>query len=82
MVLDDLVLHDAHAGLLDRLLGQRDAGLVRGHGGLEEDLVDLLLVEGGVLCLGDAHLVEGRLQGVDAVDGLDGVEDLVGICHG
>ena len=38
VVLDDLVLHDTVASLLDGHLGQRDAGLVGGHGGLIEDL--------------------------------------------
>ena len=69
VVLDDLVLHDAHAGLLHGHLGQGDALLVGGHGGLVEDLVDLLLGEGGELGLRGTHLLETGLQRLDAVDG-------------
>ena len=47
VVLDDLVLHHAHAGLLHGHLGQGDALHVGGLGGLEEDAVHLLLGVGG-----------------------------------
>ena len=76
VVLDDLVLHDAVTGLLDGHLGQRDAGLVGGHGGLIEDLVHLLLGERRELGLRDAHLLDALLQRLDAVD--RGPDD---VCH-
>ena len=59
VVLGDLVLHTAHARLLDGHLGQRDTRLVGGHGRLEEDLVNLLLRKGCIDLLGLAH--EGEL---------------------
>ena len=61
VVLDDLVLHQAHARLLDGHLGQRDAQLVGRHRRLVEDLVHLLLREGGIHLLGLPH--EGELLG-------------------
>ena len=70
MVLDDLVLHDATAGVLDRELGERDALLVGSHGGLVEDLVDLLLRVGGEDLLGLTHVRELGLEGVDGIDDL------------
>ena len=76
VVLDDLVLHDAHAGLLHRHLGERNAGLVRSHGGRIEDLVHLLLGERGELRLGGAHLLDACCQRVHAVD------DRSLLCHG
>ena len=76
VVLDDLVLEHAAAGLLDRELRQRDAGLVRGHGGLVEDLVDLLLREVRERLLRRAHAHELRLEGLDGVD-----ERLGGCCR-
>ena len=76
MVLDDLVLDDAHAGLLHGHLGQGDTLLVRGHGGLVEDLVHLLLGERRELGLRGAHLLQALLQRLDAVD--DGLGLL---CH-
>ena len=75
MVLDDLVLHDAHARLLDGHLGQGDARLVGGQGSLIEDLVDLLLREGGELSLRLAHAGHPLLKGIDAVD------ELYRFCH-
>ncbi len=43
VILDNLVLDKTHAGLLDRHLGERDAGLVCCGSGRLEDPVDLLL---------------------------------------
>ena len=43
VVLDDLVLHNAHAGLLYGHLGERDARTVGGEGRSLEDRIDLLL---------------------------------------
>ena len=48
VVLDDLVLHNTHAGLLHGHFGQGDTLEVGGHCGGAEDLVDLLLGVGGV----------------------------------
>ena len=70
VVLDDLVLHDTHAGLGDRHLGQRNARLVGRHRRLIEDLVNLLLGEGGELRLRCAHTCDALLQRLHAVDGL------------
>ncbi len=67
VVLDDLVLKNAAAGLLDRHLGEGDTSLVGRHGRLVEDLVDLLLGEGGVHLLRLTHARELGLQGLDAV---------------
>ena len=68
MVLDDLVLHDAHASLLNRHLGERDAGLVCSHGSRVENLIDLLLRECGEFRLRRAHLLDACCQRVHAVD--------------
>ncbi|MPM61905.1 hypothetical protein SDC9_108769 [bioreactor metagenome] len=43
MVLDDLVFHHAHAGFFYREFGQRDARLVGGGCGREEDCIHLFL---------------------------------------
>ena len=72
MVLDDLVLDDASAGILDCELGERDARLVRRHGGLVEDLVYLLLSVGGKDLLSLAHARELCLESVDGIDDLRG----------
>ncbi len=62
VVLDDLVLKNAAAGLLDGHLRQRDTSLVGGHGGLIEDLVDLLLRVRSKKRLGLSHLSELSLK--------------------
>ena len=53
---------DAAAGLLDGHLRQRDTSLVGGHGGLIEDLVDLLLRVRSKKRLGLSHLSELSLK--------------------
>ena len=68
MVLDDLVLHHAVAGLLIGHLGERNAGLVRGNGSGIENLVHLLLRELRKLRLGFAHRLQMRLQRLHAID--------------
>ena len=55
VVLDDLVLHHTHAGLLDRHLGQRNARLVGRHRRFKEDVIHLLLRERRKLALRLAH---------------------------
>ena len=68
VVLDDLVLHHAHAGLSLGHLGQRNPGLVRRHGRLLADLVHLLLGKGGKHCLGFPHLRQLGFQAFHRVD--------------
>ena len=68
VVLDDLVLHHAHARLSLGHFGQGDPGLVRRHGGLLADLVHLLLGKGGVHRLGFPHLRQLGFQGLNRVD--------------
>ena len=71
VVLDDLILDDAHAGLGVGHLGQGDTGLVGGHGGLLADLIDLLLGELAVDGLGFPHLCQlgfQRLEGSNFVE--------------
>ena len=58
MVLDDLILHHAHAGLGHGLLGQGNAHLVGSGSGGQEDLIHLLLGIGGKLFLGCAALCQ------------------------
>ena len=70
MILDDLVLKNATAGLLDGHLGQGDTGLVRSEGCLVEDLIDLLLGIGGEDLLCFTHARELCLEGVDVVHDL------------
>ena len=68
MVFDDLILYDAHAGLGDCGLGQRDPGLVRGGCGGKENPVHLLLCIGGVNSLrglDPRDLFLKRFQGVN-----------------
>ena len=52
MVLDHLVLHNAHAGFGHRGLRQRNPGLVGGCGCGEENAVHLLLRVRRIECLG------------------------------
>ena len=56
VVLDNLILYDAHTGLLDRTLGKRNSRLVSRACRRKEDLVYLLLCVGGedALRLSDA----------------------------
>ena len=75
VVLDDLVLHHAHAGFLHGHFGKRNAGLVGGDGRGLEDTVHLLLGVGGKLLLGLAHLGQGFLKALHAV------HDGVLLCH-
>ena len=58
VVLDDLILHHAHAGFGYRLLGQRNAHPVGGGGGGQENLIHLLLGIGGKFLLGSAALCQ------------------------
>ena len=67
VVLDDLVLHNAHTGFFHGHFRQRYTLLVGGGGGGEEDLVDLLLSVGGEDPLGLADLLHLGDQGVHAV---------------
>ena len=62
VVLDDLVLHHAHARLLHGHLGQRYAGLVGGHGRGAEDAVNILLAVLAEFPLRGAHHRQLRLQ--------------------
>ena len=68
VVFDDLILHDAHSGLGDRGLRQRDPGLVRGSRCGKENPVHLLLCIGGVDSLrglDPCNLLLKRFQGVN-----------------
>ena len=68
VVLDDLILHHAHAGFLNRHFGQRDARLVGCHRRFEEDAVYLLLREFCKLALRlahDGHALLKRFHGVN-----------------
>ena len=71
VVFDDLVFHDAHAGLFDGHLRQRDTLLVGGGGGGQEDFVHLLLRVGREDFLRFSNLLHFRDQGVDTVDADD-----------
>ena len=68
MVLDDLVLDEAHAGLLCGHLGKRDPCLVSCCSGSLEDLVDLFLRIGREdrLCL--AHLGHTSFERFNRID--------------
>ncbi len=68
MVLDDFVFHHAHAGFLYRELGQRDARLVGGGCGREEDCIHLFLRERGKLLLRFAQAGKRAFHGFNAVD--------------
>ena len=70
MVLDHLVLDDAHARLLDSHFGKRDALLVGSHRGGEEDRVHLLLRVVGELPLRLTHAGYGLFQLFDVVHDL------------
>ena len=72
MVLDNFVLHNAHSGLGDSQLCQRDTLFVSCHGCLEENPVYLLLCEGGKLSLCFSHGSDLFLQCFHAVDGFRG----------
>ena len=67
VVLDDLIFHHAHAGLLHGHFGQGDTGLVGGGGSGQEDPVYLLLGIGGKDRLGPADPGKCRFQGLQAV---------------
>ena len=62
VVLDDLVFHDAHAGLFHGGFGKRNPGPVGGSGGSQEDPVHLLLGVGGVFLLGGTDPGDGSIQ--------------------
>ncbi len=68
VVLDDLVLHDAVAGLIVGQLRQRNARLVGSESGSLEDLVDLLLAERREFSLGGTHRLQMCLQRLYTVD--------------
>ena len=65
VVLDDLILDHAHAGLFHGHPGQGDAGLVRGGSSGQEDLVHLLLGIGCENLLGLAGCSNGSQQAVN-----------------
>ena len=67
VVLDDLVLENATAGLLDGELGQRNTSLVGGHSSLVEDLVYLLLSALSEFSLGLTHRFEFGLKRLHVV---------------
>ena len=68
VVLDHLVLDDAHAGLGDRGLRQRDAGLVGGRSRREENLVHLLL---GIACIDLLRRFHARDLGFQSFRGIN-----------
>ena len=68
VVLDDLILDDAHAGLGVGHLGQGDPHLRHRHGGLLADSVHLLLGKGGVLLLGGPDNGQGLFEGFHRID--------------
>ena len=68
VVFDDLILHNAHAGFSNGLLGQRQTLLVGGQGGGTENDVDLLLRIGGKDLLGGTHAGKRLLQAFHAVN--------------
>ena len=67
VVLDDLVLENATACLLDGELGQRNTSLVGGHSSLVEDLVYLLLSVLSEFSLGLTHRFEFGLKRLHVV---------------
>ena len=62
MILDHLVLKNAHAGLGDRHAGQRNARIGRGERRAAEDPVDLFLRE---LCVFGLRFLDARHQCVE-----------------
>ena len=62
VVLDDLVFHHAHAGLLHGHLCQRDPGPVSGGSGSQEDLIHLLLRIGSEKLLSSTDTADSSLQ--------------------
>ena len=72
MIFDDFVLHNAHTGLSNSQLCQRDTLLIRCHGCLKKDSVNLLLCEGGKLFLCFFHGSDSLLECFHAVDGFRG----------
>ena len=67
VVLDDLVLHNAHAGFLHCHLGKRQARAVGGGGGGKENLVNLFLRKCRKFPLRGSHTGERGFKGFDAV---------------
>ena len=84
-VLHCLVFEDAASSLLDRELGEVAVLVQGGDGGLGNDVVDLLLVEGGVLLQSDLRLrhqvINVRLGGVSLRGrGVEGfLDDFLGV---
>ena len=70
VVFDDLVLHDAHAGLGDSHLRERDTLVVCSQRRRPEDLIDLFLGVGGKLFLRLPDLFDLFHQGFDRIDEL------------
>ena len=70
MVLDDLILDDAHSRLTDGKLRQRDTLFVGGKRGCTEDGIHLLLCIGRKLLLCGTYTGERILQFFHAVDDL------------
>ena len=69
VVLDDLVLHYAHAGFLHGKLCQGNAHLVGGSGSGQENLIHLLLGVFGILLLGGTAPGKGICQFLRVGDG-------------
>ena len=71
VILDDLILYNAHAGFFHSQLRQVDASLVGSGCSGQENLIHLLLVKSGELCLGSAATGDGLSQLIGIGDGGD-----------
>ena len=80
VILDDLVLDDTHAGLLDCHLGKRDTCVVGSECCCLEDGIHLLLRVGRILCLRLADLGELHLQRLGAGNE-NGLRSLIFFVH-
>ena len=68
MVFDDLVFHNAHAGLFHSKLGKRNACFVCGNGSGEKDFIHLFLRVGRKLLLCFSDTCNGGFQGFHTVN--------------
>ena len=68
MVFYDLVLNNAHSGLLNRHFGKRNTRLVGRRGSRKKYFVDLLLRIAGINALSLLHGKKGLLKLFDSVD--------------